>query len=1718
MAKLNPIITLINYKIMRMNFTSIFKTNKIVNTFFLLYLLFSAFTTSYAQCGFLDTCPDTDYLNFGMGSTTNAATLEYDNFTSSFHATAVRTSTGVYKLWGQAMANNGTSDLLSPTIIDNTNFPALTGAVLKVGLGSKTLSAQGILLSTTGLFAWGKEGTVLHADATSSSTFQKLIINGQANGLPSGVIPTDVKMMFVTSKTVAIVTCGGDVWVITSLQGENTGTGLTGTLSAGDAVKWHRVTDTSTNPLTNIIAVRGAPNSLFALKSDGTLWTWGTQTYLADNLAQGSRDRATSVTLPSLDPIKMIGATSDGGLTSYYVLNANGNLYSLGDNSSSQLGDWTTTTERPSWVQPRYTSKTGPIMNNIHWISPEEHDGNYGNINVLNSDSMLYNWGSAQGEMLGRGGTGTFDPGIPLGIEVGSPTILADKILAVETGGHTTMISKKCTDFFGYVGHRIGGSMADGTPDTTTESIFTYKTAVVYICGASSIDLQITGTPTLSTNGKYCNGTSTTIMGTPSGGTYSKVSGPATLVGNVLTFTGIGTTIVGYTVTDPDCGVQKTTQATLISEDCNANVGIVKTVDNATPNVGDNVTFTLTASNAGPYGATGVVVNDILSAGYTFVSATVPTIGTWTAPNWTIGSLSNAASASMTITATVNASGSFANTATISANETDPVASNDSSTVTPAVPVACPDTPTLSATAASCSASGTSTISNYNVANTYTFSPATAGITINGAGLISGLTAGTSYKVKSGNGSCTSVDSASFSNAAQLATPTTPTLSGTAASCSASGISTISNYNVANTYTFSPATAGITISGAGLISGLTAGTSYTVTSGNGSCTSVNSASFSNAAQLATPTTPTLSATAASCSASGISTISNYNAANTYTFTPATAGITINGAGLISGLTAGTSYKVKSGNGSCTSVDSASFSNSAQLATPATPLTTVTQPTCATATGTITVTVQNASDWYSFDNGANFQASNIKSLLTAGTSYNVIIKSVGGCSSTATATALNVKPNCTPIAVDDTYTVAEDSSVTLTPLTGDSDADIDTLIIISINGTLLTPGIAQVITVPNGTVNITSGGTITFTPALNFNSSTPINISYVISDGNGGTATASEIITVTPVNDAPIVDNDVNTTTEDNPTVGGDLTDAGDSDPDGTPLIVTTTPVSGPTNGTIVINTDGTYVYTPNPNFNGTDVITIEVCDQGLPLPKICVNQTLTITVTPVNDSPIVDNDVNTTNEDNPTVGGDLTDAGDSDPDGTPLIVTTTPVSGPTNGTIVINTDGTYVYTPNPNFNGTDVITIEVCDSGTPLPKMCVNQTLTITVTPVNDTPIVDNDVNTTNEDTPTVGGDLTDAGDSDPDGTPLVVTTTPVSGPSNGTIVINTDGTYVYTPNPNFNGTDIITIEVCDSGTPLPKICVNQTLTITVTPVNDLPVAANDSATTLSDVNVIISVSSNDYDIDGTINSATIDLDSATPGIQTIFVVAGEGTYTANANGTVTFDPLPSFSGNTTPVNYIIQDNLGGFSNIAKITVNVGACVDNPVLDCDGDGVKNGQEVIDGTNPLDPCDSIEEHVTVQQSAIFLNGDCDGDGLLNGEEIGTDPTHPFDSNGNGIPDYLEINNHNSSNSEDDLEIFNGVSPTSDDVKNSVFTIRNIEKYPNNTLEIYNRWGVLVYEVSGYGQGDNFFKGESAGRVTISASDQLPEDTYYYMLKYVKSDGTVKERTGYLYINR
>ena len=125
--------------------------------------------------------------------------------------------------------------------------------------------------------------------------------------------------------------------------------------------------------------------------------------------------------------------------------------------------------------------------------------------------------------------------------------------------------------------------------------------------------------------------------------------------------------------------------AAIVNGAANADVGVTKTADRPAPLVGETVTFTVTTTNRGPSPATGVVVSDALPAGLTLVSATASQ-GTYTAPNWTVGSLSesgSAATATLTIIATVAAPGALVNTATITQQtEVDPNTANNSASVT----------------------------------------------------------------------------------------------------------------------------------------------------------------------------------------------------------------------------------------------------------------------------------------------------------------------------------------------------------------------------------------------------------------------------------------------------------------------------------------------------------------------------------------------------------------------------------------------------------------------------------------------------------------------------------------------------------------------------------------------------------------------------------------------------------------------------------------------------------------------------------------------------------------------------------------------------------------------------------------------------------------------------------------------------------------------------
>ncbi|MDI9311426.1 MAG: gliding motility-associated C-terminal domain-containing protein [Limnohabitans sp.] len=102
-------------------------------------------------------------------------------------------------------------------------------------------------------------------------------------------------------------------------------------------------------------------------------------------------------------------------------------------------------------------------------------------------------------------------------------------------------------------------------------------------------------------------------------------------------------------------------------------------------------------------------------------------------------------------------------------------------------------------------------------------------------------------------------------------------------------------------------------------------------------------------------------------------------------------------------------------------------------------------------------------------------------------------------------------------------------------------------------------------------------------------------------------------------------------------------------------------------------------------------------------------------------------------------------------------------------------------------------------------------------------------------------------------------------------------------------------------------------------------------------------------------------------------------------------------------------------------------------------------------------------------------------------------------------------------ETPVEIFNHFTPNGDGI-NDYFHIKGIEKYPNNHVEIYNRWGILIYEVDGYNNADKSFKGESEGRITIQKQQQLPEGTYYYIIKYTRRNGEEIQKSSYVFVNR
>lgn len=370
------------------------------------------------------------------------------------------------------------------------------------------------------------------------------------------------------------------------------------------------------------------------------------------------------------------------------------------------------------------------------------------------------------------------------------------------------------------------------------------------------------------------------------------------------------------------------------------------------------------------------------------------------------------------------------------------------------------------------------------------------------------------------------------------------------------------------------------------------------------------------------------------------------------------------------------------------------------------------------------------------------------------------------------TTIDAGPNDDPIANPDTAVTAVDTLLEDIDILGnDSDPNGDPLTV-------------ETATAPNGIVTINSDGTLDYDPAPGF--SGVDTITYTISDGAGGTATSTVTVTVSDdPNSLPVAVDDTATAVSEVPLLNIDVL-GNDSDPDGDPLTVTT--ATAP-NGTVTINSDGSLNYTSDTDFVGEDTISYTI-DDG-----VSGTATASVIVTVglpggENTAPIAANDqiivvTDTLVEDIDILGND------SDPDGDPLTVTS--AVSDNGATVVINSDGTLDYTSPLGFEGTDLVRYTIDDGRGGTDEGIVRVSVRDSI-PGNTAPTPVDDVAETPVDTAITGLDVL-GNDSDPDGDPLTVVaaTSPF-----GTVVINSDDTLDYTPDPGFEGIDTITYTVSD--------------------------------------------------------------------------------------------------------------------------------------------------------------------------------------------------------------------------------------------------------------------------------------------------------------------------------
>ena len=445
----------------------------------------------------------------------------------------------------------------------------------------------------------------------------------------------------------------------------------------------------------------------------------------------------------------------------------------------------------------------------------------------------------------------------------------------------------------------------------------------------------------------------------------------------------------------------------------------------------------------------------------------------------------------------------------------------------------------------------------------------------------------------------------------------------------------------------------------------------------------------------------------------------------------------------------------------------------------------------------------------------------------------------------------------PAAAADSYATARNTALTVDPpgvLANDADPDGDPLTAVLEDD------------VTNGSLTLNADGGFTYEPGISYVATDAFT--YRASDGaeSGNLAT----VTITITNAAPEATADAFTTALNAPLavppVDGVL--ANDTDADGDAL--TATLVDDVGNGTLTLASDGSFTYAPDAGFAGTDGFTY-VAEDGVAESPIA-----TVAITVTNDAPSASADAYSVVHDttlNVAPPGILDD--DTDPNGDPL--TAILVDDVDDGTLALSGDGSFAYTPDPGFVGSDGFSYAVTDGA------ATSAPAAVTINVTNVAPVATADSYGVAEDgtlsVSAVNGVLDNDGDLDGD----ALTASLVSDVSNGTLTLAPDGSFTYTPTPGYTGTDTFTYQASDG------ITTSATTTVTVTVSAESPTATSDSYDVLHDttlnVNAVNGVLDNDSDPNGDPLTAALVSD------------VSNGTLSLAPDGSFTYTPTPGYTG-----------------------------------------------------------------------------------------------------------------------------------------------------------------------------------------------------------------------------